>query len=193
MVFQEESTVPVAHVTENVAFPLEIAGMAQGATHRTARGTSSIWSASAAFERRYPAGIVRAACASASRSRARSPPEPKILLMDEPFGALDEQTRLLLGDKVLQIQAPAEADLPADHPQHHRRPVQLADRVLVMTYRPGHGQSAWCRSSCRARARRKSYRATRSGITWRRSGAICARKRAAACATTRRIAEAVRP
>src|SRR4029077_13527801 len=47
-------------------------------------------------------------------------------------------------------------------------------------------------SSCRARARRKSYRATRSGITWRRSGATCARKRAAACATTRPIAEAAR-
>jgi len=45
--------------------------------------------------------------------------QPKILLMDEPFASLDEQTRLLLGDKVLQSAA-AQADDAADHPQHHR-------------------------------------------------------------------------
>ena len=62
--------------------------------------------------------------------------EPKILLMDEPFAALDEQTRLLLGDKVLQIQQELkQTTLIITH--NITEAVQLSDRILVMTYRPG--------------------------------------------------------
>jgi hypothetical protein len=62
--------------------------------------------------------------------------EPRILLMDEPFAALDEQTRLLLGDKVLQIQQELkQTTLLITH--NLTEAVQLSDRVLVMTYRPG--------------------------------------------------------
>jgi NitT/TauT family transport system ATP-binding protein len=56
--------------------------------------------------------------------------------MDEPFAALDEQTRLLLGDKVLQIQQELkQTSLLITH--NITEAVQLSDRVLVMTYRPG--------------------------------------------------------
>jgi NitT/TauT family transport system ATP-binding protein len=56
--------------------------------------------------------------------------------MDEPFAALDEQTRLLLGDKVLQIQQQLkQTTLLITH--NITEAVQLADRILVMTYRPG--------------------------------------------------------
>jgi NitT/TauT family transport system ATP-binding protein len=56
--------------------------------------------------------------------------------MDEPFAALDEQTRLLLGDKVLQIQQELkQTTLLITH--NITEAVQLSDRVLVMTYRPG--------------------------------------------------------
>ena len=62
--------------------------------------------------------------------------EPKILLMDEPFAALDEQTRLLLGDKVLQIQQHLkQTTLLITH--NITEAVQMSDRILVMTYRPG--------------------------------------------------------
>src|SRR5438067_2049287 len=62
--------------------------------------------------------------------------EPRILLMDEPFAALDEQTRLLLGDRILQIQQTlAQTTLLITH--NLTEAVQLSDRVLVMTYRPG--------------------------------------------------------
>ena len=62
--------------------------------------------------------------------------QPKILLMDEPFAALDEQTRLLLGDKVLQIQQELkQTTLLITH--NITEAVQLSDRILVMTYRPG--------------------------------------------------------
>ena len=56
--------------------------------------------------------------------------------MDEPFASLDEQTRLLLGDKVLQIQQELkQTTLLITH--NLTEAVQLSDRVLVMTYRPG--------------------------------------------------------
>jgi NitT/TauT family transport system ATP-binding protein len=58
------------------------------------------------------------------------------MLMDEPFAALDEQTRLLLGDKVLQIQQQLkQTTLIITH--NITEAVQLSDRILVMTYRPG--------------------------------------------------------
>jgi NitT/TauT family transport system ATP-binding protein len=60
----------------------------------------------------------------------------EILLMDEPFASLDEQTRLLLGDKVLQIQQQLkQTTLLITH--NITEAVQLSDRVVVMTYRPG--------------------------------------------------------
>lgn len=56
--------------------------------------------------------------------------------MDEPFAALDEQTRLLLGDKVLQIQQELkQTTLLITH--NITEAVQMSDRILVMTYRPG--------------------------------------------------------
>ena len=97
--------------------------------------TSSIWSGLNGFERRYPAELSGGMRQRVSMARTLAS-EPKILLMDEPFAALDEQTRLLLGDKVLQIQQDLkQTTLLITH--NLTEAVQLSDRILVMTYRPG--------------------------------------------------------
>jgi NitT/TauT family transport system ATP-binding protein len=134
MVFQEESTFPWRTVAENVAFPLEIAGMAKAERMARAKHFIDLVGLSG-FDKRYPSELSGGMRQRVAIARTLAS-EPKILLMDEPFGALDEQTRLLLGDKVLQIQHQLKQTcLLITH--NITEAVQLADRVLVMTYRPG--------------------------------------------------------
>src|SRR6185369_10796705 len=134
MVFQEESTFPWRTVVDNVAFPLEVSGVAKAERlERAAHFVSLV--GLRGFERRYPAelsGGMRQRVAIA-RTLASS---PRILLMDEPFASLDEQTRVILGDKVLAIQQSLrQTTLLITH--NLTEAVHLADRVIVMTYRPG--------------------------------------------------------
>ena len=134
MVFQEESTFPWRNVVDNVAFPLEIAGMPKRERIERARHFVSMVGLDG-FEKRYPSELSGGMRQRVSMARTLAS-EPKILLMDEPFAALDEQTRLLLGDKVLQIQQQLnQTMLLITH--NITEAVQLADRILVMTYRPG--------------------------------------------------------
>jgi NitT/TauT family transport system ATP-binding protein len=134
MVFQEESTFPWRNVVDNIAFPLEIAGMPRAERIERARHFVSLVGLDG-FERRYPSELSGGMRQRVSMARTLAS-EPKILLMDEPFAALDEQTRLLLGDKVLQIQEQLkQTTLLITH--NITEAVQLADRILVMTYRPG--------------------------------------------------------
>jgi NitT/TauT family transport system ATP-binding protein len=134
MVFQEESTFPWRTVIENVAFPLEVTGVPKARRlERAAHFVDLV--GLRGFEKRYPSelsgGMRQRVCIARTLAS-----EPKILLMDEPFGALDEQTRLLLGDKVLQIQQQIQQTmLLITH--SITEAVQLSDRILVMTYRPG--------------------------------------------------------
>jgi NitT/TauT family transport system ATP-binding protein len=134
MVFQEESTFPWRTVLDNVAFPLEIQGVPKAERFERARHFIAMVGLNG-FERRYPAELSGGMRQRVSIARTLAF-QPKILLMDEPFGALDEQTRLLLGDKVLQIQQELkQTTLLITH--SITEAVQLSDRVVVMTYRPG--------------------------------------------------------
>ena len=134
MIFQEESTFPWRNVLDNVAFPLEIAGMPRAERYDRARHFVKLVGLDG-FERRYPAELSGGMRQRVSMARTLAA-QPKILLMDEPFASLDEQTRLLLGDKVLQIQQQLkQTTLLITH--NITEAVQLSDRVVVMTYRPG--------------------------------------------------------
>jgi NitT/TauT family transport system ATP-binding protein len=134
MIFQEESTFPWRTVIDNVAFPLEIAGMPKAQRLDHARHFVSLVGLDG-FERRYPNELSGGMRQRVSLARTLAS-EPKILLMDEPFASLDEQTRLLLGDKILQIQQELkQTTLLITH--NITEAVQLSDRIVVMTYRPG--------------------------------------------------------
>jgi NitT/TauT family transport system ATP-binding protein len=134
MIFQEESTFPWRTVIDNVAFPLEIIGMPKKERLEKARHFVKLVGLDG-FERRYPAELSGGMRQRVSMARTLAS-EPKILLMDEPFASLDEQTRLLLGDKVLQIQQQLQqTTLLITH--NITEAVQLSDRIMVMTYRPG--------------------------------------------------------
>jgi NitT/TauT family transport system ATP-binding protein len=134
MIFQEESTFPWRSVIDNVAFPLEIAGMPKNERYERARHFVSLVGLDG-FERRFPAELSGGMRQRVSMARTLAA-EPKIMLMDEPFASLDEQTRLLLGDKVLQIQQELkQTTLLITH--NITEAVQLSDRIMVMTYRPG--------------------------------------------------------
>ena len=134
MVFQEESTFPWRTVVDNVAFPLELTGMAKDKRIEKAKHFIGMVGLDG-FENRYPGELSGGMRQRVSLARTLAS-EPKILLMDEPFAALDEQTRLLLGDKVLQIQQNLkQTTLLITH--NITEAVQMSDRILVMTYRPG--------------------------------------------------------
>ncbi len=134
MVFQEESTFPWRTAIDNVAFPLEAAGIGREERLATAQKLLELVGLNG-FEQRFPSelsGGMRQRIAIARTLAFK----PRILLMDEPFAALDEQTRLLLGDKVVQIQQDLnQTTMLITH--NIAEAVQLSDRVLIMTFRPG--------------------------------------------------------
>jgi NitT/TauT family transport system ATP-binding protein len=134
MVFQEESTFPWRTTVANVEFGLEMRGVAQGERKAKAREMIRLVGLSG-FEERYPSELSGGMKQRVAIARALVL-EPKILLMDEPFGALDEQTRIILGEELLRIREQLKQTIIlVTH--NINESVQLSDRVMVMTARPG--------------------------------------------------------
>lgn len=134
MVFQEYALFPWMTVEDNIAFGLHIKGM--GKAEIRARVDALLGMLSLGdFRQRFPkdlSGGMRQRVAIARVLALDSP----IMLMDEPFGALDALTRRNLQDELLRIWAELKKTiLFVTHSIEEA--VYLADRIVVMTYRPG--------------------------------------------------------
>jgi NitT/TauT family transport system ATP-binding protein len=134
MVFQEYALFPWMTVEQNVGFGLEIKGMARAQIAARVGELLKLLSLED-FARRYPkdlSGGMRQRVAIARVLALDSP----ILLMDEPFGALDALTRRNLQDELLRLWA--ELKKTVIFVTHSiEEAIYLADRIVVMTYRPG--------------------------------------------------------
>jgi len=134
MVFQEESTFPWRTALANVEFGLEMRGMSQNERRQKSCEMIRLVGLSG-FEERYPSELSGGMKQRVAIARALVL-EPKILLMDEPFGALDEQTRIILGEELLRIRDQLKQTIIlVTH--NINESVQLSDRVMIMTARPG--------------------------------------------------------
>jgi NitT/TauT family transport system ATP-binding protein len=134
MVFQEYALFPWMTVAENVAFGLDIKGLPRAAIREKVDALLAKLGLTD-FAQRFPkdlSGGMRQRVAIARVLALDSP----ILLMDEPFGALDALTRRTLQDELLRIWAEFKKTIIfVTHSIEES--IYLADRVVVMTYRPG--------------------------------------------------------
>jgi ABC-type nitrate/sulfonate/bicarbonate transport system ATPase subunit len=134
MVFQSFALLPWATVIDNVAFGLELRGVPKA--QRTAHAEELIDLVGLkGFERRLPGQLSGGMQQRVGLARALAV-DPEILLMDEPFGALDEQTRRLLQEELLAIwEQSRKTVIFITHSMEEA--VLLGDRVVLMSPRPG--------------------------------------------------------
>ncbi len=135
MVFQEASLLPWRTVNDNVGYPLEMAGIDRA--RRSERVAPLLTTTKLTdFGQAYPHQLSGGMKQRASVARALIDESSDILLMDEPFGALDEQTRLELQQELLRIwERSGKTVLFITHSVEEA--LTLGDRVLVMSARPG--------------------------------------------------------
>jgi len=134
MVFQEQSIFPWMNVEANVAFGLDMRGVGKAES----RDIVSYYIDKVglgAFRKAYPHQLSGGMKQRVSIARAFAN-DPEILLMDEPFAALDEQTKSLLQEELLRIwEGSKKTVLFITHSIDEA--IVLSDRTLIMTARPG--------------------------------------------------------
>ena len=132
---QESKLFPWLTVEENVGFGLSPKRFSQSGPRAAGRLFYQARRALAGFEKYYPAQLSGGMGKRASIIRALAY-EPPVILMDEPFGPLDAQTRMVLQDELLKIwEQKRQTIVFVTHDLVEA--VALADRVVVMTHRPG--------------------------------------------------------
>jgi NitT/TauT family transport system ATP-binding protein len=134
VVFQEDASFPWLTVADNIAFGLRRMKLAPA--EKAARVEKALaMMGLEAFAQSYPAqlsgGMRQRVCIARTLVT-----EPRLILLDEPFGALDQQTRLLMGDEVLNLWRKTGATVfLITHALDEA--AMLADRIGVMSARPG--------------------------------------------------------
>ena len=134
VVFQEDASLPWLDVTENVAFGLRRSKLAKDERDARVRDALRLVGLSD-FATSYPAqlsgGMRQRVCIARTLVM-----QPRLILLDEPFGALDQQTRLLMGDELLLMwRATGATVFLITHALDEA--TMLADRIGVMSARPG--------------------------------------------------------
>jgi NitT/TauT family transport system ATP-binding protein/sulfonate transport system ATP-binding protein len=134
MVFQSYTLFPWLTVRENICFGLREKGVPQGEQDRMAAEYVARVGL-VGFEQHYPKMLSGGMQQRTALARALAN-DPKILLLDEPFGALDNQTRALMQELLLGIwEADRKTVLFVTHDIDEA--IFMANRVAVMTARPG--------------------------------------------------------
>ena len=134
MVFQEFALFPWRTVRKNIEFGLEIRGVAEKERHEISSRLVDLVGLEG-FEDSHPDELSGGMRQRVGIARALAN-EPAVLLMDEPFGSLDAQTRNLMQKELLRIwSATKKTVLFVTHSVDEA--VFLADRIMVMTARPG--------------------------------------------------------
>jgi NitT/TauT family transport system ATP-binding protein len=133
-VFQDPGLFPWRTALENVEFGLELQGVARAQRRRTATDLLGPLGLRP-FAEKYPRELSGGMRQRVAIARALAL-DTKIVLMDEPFGALDEQTRVLMGEWLLEIwRRTRKTVIFVTHSLQEA--VSLSTRVAVMTARPG--------------------------------------------------------
>jgi NitT/TauT family transport system ATP-binding protein len=134
MVFQQPTLFPWKNVLQNVMVGPLMAGQSRAAAERTARGFIAMVGL-VGCEAHYPAQLSGGMQQRVGIARALAN-NPRVLLMDEPFGALDAQTRAMMQEALLGIRAEFQTTvLFVTHDIDEA--VFLGDRVIVMSASPG--------------------------------------------------------
>ena len=134
MIFQDYSLYPWRTVNENIAFGLELHGVPKERQDMIVKKYITL-AGLAEFGKSYPHELSGGMRQRVAVVRALAV-EPMVLLMDEPFGALDAQTRNMLQNELLDIwQKTKKTILFVTHSVDEA--VFLADRIVVLTQRPG--------------------------------------------------------
>jgi NitT/TauT family transport system ATP-binding protein len=134
VVFQEPSLFPWLTAEENVEFPLALRGVSKKDRRTRAEEALQLVGLDG-FGKRHPHELSGGMKQRVSIARGLVQ-DPPVLLMDEPFAALDEQTRMTMGDELLRIwAATGKTIIFVTHSLTEA--VYLADEVIVMSARPG--------------------------------------------------------